>query len=199
MSKNIGFISTRFAGSDGVSLESAKWAKVLWDDKHVSYWYSGLSDRAPEVSHVIPEAYFGHPENVWINDHIWRNTYRHRWITDRIHNMANYLKSTLYDFVNKCHIDVIISQNALTIPMHVPLGIALTEFLAETGIPTIAHHHDFYWERTRFALGSVDDYLNMCFPANLKDMRHVVINRAAQEQLSLRKGASSLVVPNVFD
>ena len=29
MSKKIGFISTRFAGSDGVSLESSKWAEVL--------------------------------------------------------------------------------------------------------------------------------------------------------------------------
>ena len=45
MSKNIGFISTRFAGQDGVSLESAKWAEVLWEDEHVSYWYSGQSDR----------------------------------------------------------------------------------------------------------------------------------------------------------
>ena len=45
MSQNIGFISTRFAGQDGVSLESAKWAEVLWEDRHISYWYSGQSDR----------------------------------------------------------------------------------------------------------------------------------------------------------
>ena len=58
MAHNIGFISTRFAGQDGVSLESAKWAEVLWDDRHVSYWYSGQSDRSPDISHVVPEAYF---------------------------------------------------------------------------------------------------------------------------------------------
>jgi hypothetical protein len=28
-SRRIGFISTRFAGTDGVSLETAKWATVL--------------------------------------------------------------------------------------------------------------------------------------------------------------------------
>ena len=54
MAQNIGFISTRFAGQDGVSLESAKWAEVLWDDRHVSYWYSGQSDRNPDISHVYP-------------------------------------------------------------------------------------------------------------------------------------------------
>ena len=37
MSKNIGFISTRFAGQDGVSLESAKWVKVLWEDRHAVF------------------------------------------------------------------------------------------------------------------------------------------------------------------
>jgi len=29
MIKNIGFVSTRFAGTDGVSLESSKWANVF--------------------------------------------------------------------------------------------------------------------------------------------------------------------------
>ena len=27
--------------------------------------------------------------------------------------------------------------------MNLPLGVALTHFIAETGFPTIAHHHDF--------------------------------------------------------
>ena len=76
MSKNIGFISTRFAGSDGVSLESAKWAEVLWDDAHVSYWYSGRNDRDTACSFCIPEAYFCHSENVWINERIWGHTLR---------------------------------------------------------------------------------------------------------------------------
>lgn len=71
MAQNIGFISTRFAGQDGVSLESAKWAEVLWEDRHISYWYSGQSDRDPGISFVAPEAYFGFSENKWINDRIW--------------------------------------------------------------------------------------------------------------------------------
>ena len=44
---HVGFISTRFAGTDGVSLESAKWAQVLWDLQCVSYWYAGKLDRDP--------------------------------------------------------------------------------------------------------------------------------------------------------
>ena len=34
MSLNVGFVSTRFSGIDGVSLEAAKWAEVLEDLGH---------------------------------------------------------------------------------------------------------------------------------------------------------------------
>lgn len=196
---NIGFISTRFAGTDGVSLESAKWAEVLWADQHVSFWYSGRNDREPGVSFCVPEAYFGHPENEWISERIWDRNSRSRQVTRRIRVMADYLKTTLYQFVAYHRIDLLIPQNILAIPMHVPMGIAMTEFLSETQMPAIAHHHDFYWERTRFSVTGVQDYLDMAFPCRLLRVRHVVINQAAEEQLSLRKGVSSLLIPNVFD
>lgn len=197
--ENIGFISTRFAGTDGVSLESAKWAEVLWRDRHVSYWYGGMLDREPGVSMCIPEAFFGHSENAWINDQLWRRTKRDRIASTRIRDLAEYLKSTLYDFTAQFDIDILVIQNALTIPMHIPLGIAITEYLLETGMPAIAHHHDFYWERQRFQVSAVNDYLEMAFPPRIPRLQHVVINRAAHDQLGWRKGLSSLLIPNVLD
>jgi len=83
--------------------------------------------------------------------------------------------------------------------MHVPLGLALTEIIAETQIPTIAHNHDFYWERVRFSVNAVNDYLRMAFPPKLDNIKHVVINSEAQEQLALRTGISSIIIPNVLD
>jgi glycosyltransferase involved in cell wall biosynthesis len=200
MGYRIGFISTRFAGTDGVSLESAKWAHVLWEGgEHTSFWYAGRLDRADDISHCVPEAYFGHPVNLWINDRIFGRTTRSRTITKRIQDMTAYLKQTLYDFIEKYSIDLIIPENCLTIPMHLPLGIAVTELIAETGIPTIAHHHDFYWERTRFSLNAVEDYLDMAFPPRLPSIQHVVINQAAREELAWRNGVPATLVPNVID
>jgi len=196
---NIGFVSTRFAGTDGVSLEAAKWAEVLWHDKHVSYWYAGVLDRDADISLCVPEAFFGHAENRWINEQLWGRTHRCSEASRRIRVLAEYLKGTLYDFRARFDLDILIIQNALTIPMHIPLGIALTEFLLETQMPAIAHHHDFYWERQRFQISAVDDYLEMAFPPRIQHLQHVVINQTAREQLSLRKGVSSLLVPNVFD
>ena len=85
---------------------------------------------------------------------------------ERIKKIRIKLKDDIYDFVKKFDIDLIIPENALTIPMNIPLGIAITEFIAETNIQTIAHHHDFYWERDRFMINAIQDYLNM-FGKNL--------------------------------
>ncbi|MHB1035505.1 MAG: hypothetical protein ACYC35_21485 [Pirellulales bacterium] len=185
---HIGFVSTRFAGTDGVSLESAKWAQVLWEHQHLSYWYGGKLDRDPVASMLVPEAFFEHPENVAIHEQAFGRLRRSAELTRKIGDLAALLKRTLYDFVERFAIDVLVVENALCIPLHLPLGVALTHFIAETGFPVIAHHHDFYWERSRFAVNAVGDYLQMAFPPALPMIQHVTINTFAQQELAHRKG-----------
>jgi hypothetical protein len=72
-------------------------------------------------------------------------------ITRRIHLLKEHFKQHLYGFVDRFNIRLLVVENALTIPLNIPLGLALTEYIAETGIHTIAHHHDFFWERQRFS------------------------------------------------
>ena len=199
MGKNIGFISTRFAGTDGVTMESSKWASVLEASGHHCFWFAGELDRDPASSLLVPEAHFKHEENQWISQRIFGRKRRSAEVTKAIHNLKSDLKEKIEQFVAQFKIDLIIIQNAVTIPLHVPLGVALTEFIAETQLPTIAHHHDFYWERTRFIITAAGDYLRMSFPPNLPNIEHVVINSAAQEELALRTGMSSMIIPNVID
>ena len=82
-------------------------------------------------------------------------------------------------------------ENALAIPLNLPLGLAIAEVVAETGIPVIAHHHDFAWERQRFAVNSVADYIAAAFPPALPSVRHVVINSVQAQQLASRTGLSA--------
>ena len=199
MGVQIGFVGTRFAGTDGVSLESAKWAQVLWDHRHVSHWYSGMSDRDEDTSMVVPHAYFGHSDIQWINRRAFGALTRTPDVTQRIYALADYLKGTLYEFTRRFNLDLLIVQNALCIPMNIPLGVALTHFIAETGFPTIAHHHDFYWERDRFSVSAVTDLLWMAFPPALPQIQNVTINSFAQQDLAHRRGLSSVLVPNVLD
>ncbi len=195
----IGFVSTRFAGSDGVSLESAKWAHVFEDEGHSVCWFAGELDRPARQSMLVPEAHFNHPESVRISDAVWGRLHRPREINDLIKSQVALLRSKLYEFIETFTVDILVVENALTIPMQVPLGIALTDFIAEANIPTIAHHHDFYWERTRFLISAIRDYLEMAFPPVLPQIQHAVINSAARDQLAWRKGVSSIIVPNVIN
>lgn len=199
MKKNIGFISTRFAGTDGVTLEASKWGQVFRQMGHQCFWFAGELDKSPERSMLVPEALFQHEKNQWINERILGKKARSSEVTDAIQSLKTFLKVRIKEFIQKFSIDLLVPQNALTIPVHVPLGIAITEIIAETQIPTIAHHHDFYWERTRFFVNAVGDYIRMAFPPNLHNMEHVVINSAAQEELALRTGIASIIIPNILD
>jgi glycosyltransferase involved in cell wall biosynthesis len=196
---NVGFVSTRFAGTDGVSLETAKWADVFEGVGFSCFYFAGELDRPPETSFLVEEAHFQHPQ---IRD-IYRNCFgvrvRERSVTQKLYDLKRELKDRLYDFIKSFEIDLLVPENALTIPLNIPLGIALTEVISETGIPTIAHHHDFFWERQHFMTNAAWEYLNMAFPPHLPTIKHVVINSSADNQLSLRTGISSTIIPNVMD
>ena len=195
----IGFVGTRFHGTDGVSLEAMKWARVLWDHRHVSYWFAGKLNTDPDFSMLVPHAFFGHPDIQWVNDRVFGKLERSPEVTRRIYALSEHLKNSLYEFVRRFKIEVLCVQNALCIPMNIPLAHAITSFVAETGFPTIAHHHDFYWERDRFLVNAVGDFLTMAFPPILPSIQHVTINSGAQRDLSHRCGASSILVPNVLE
>jgi glycosyltransferase involved in cell wall biosynthesis len=195
----IGFVSTRFVGTDGVSLETEKWASVLESLGHRCFYFCGESDRPPDVTRTVPEAHFKHPDIQAINEAAFEKRRRPPSITRRILEIKDYLKDHLAAFVNEFDLRLLIVENALAIPMNLPLGLAITEYVAETGFPVIAHHHDFFWERKRFLVNCVWDYLNMAFPPHLPSIHHVVINSSGGNQLSLRTGISSLLIPNVMD
>ena len=223
-SHNIGFISTRFAGTDGVSLETAKWATVLERLGHKCFYFAGECDREPNQSHVVPEAFYRHPEIDKLNQQAYSGSWtvanearaehpeiphlhkdffsiyvRPPAMTRRVNELKEYFKDHLYEFARRFDLEILIVENAVTIPLNLPLGLAITEFVAETGYPTIAHHHDFHWERQRFQVNCVNDYLAAAFPPTLPSIRHVVINSIQAQQIASRYGLAARVIPNVMD
>ncbi|MDF1825271.1 MAG: glycosyltransferase family 4 protein [Verrucomicrobiales bacterium] len=193
-----GFVSTRFAGTDGVSLESSKWADVLLEMGHECRWFSGMSDRPTPVSYVVPEAHFEHPSIIESHRSLWGRNQLDKADAEKIELLRSHLREELSTFIANHHIETLVPQNALTIPMNIPLGLALHDIIRETGIKTLAHHHDFYWERERFSGDAVKHWLDEAFPPDLPSITHVVINSAAKEDLFTRRGIASTVIPNVM-
>lgn len=198
-SVRIGFISFRFQGTDGVSLETSKWAEILEKMGHTCYYFSGLSDRPPECSMVVEEAHFLETETRDYYNRFFSTTCRKPEETEWIHKRREFFKEHLYKFVKTFEIDLLIPQNLLSFPLNIPLSMALVELIAETSIPTIAHHHDFTWERKPLLVNSIWDYITMAVPPTLSSVQHVVINSSAGHQISRRAGVKSIIIPNVMD
>jgi glycosyltransferase involved in cell wall biosynthesis len=196
---NIGFISFRFQGTDGVSLETSKWADVLEEMGHKCYYFSGLSDRPPDRSMVVEKAHFLDPEIRDYYNRFFSSSNRTREETHWIHSKREFFKEQLYVFIEKYKIELLIPQNILSFPLNIPLSMALVEIIAESNIPAIAHHHDFTWERKPLLVNSIWDYITMAVPPNLPSIQHVVINSSASHQLARRAGVSSVIIPNVMD
>jgi hypothetical protein len=195
----IGFISTRLSGTDGVSLETNKWVNVLQGLRHECFCFCGESDWPEERVHIVPEAHMKHPEILKIDETLFKDKKRSGDTGRAIHKLKEHLKAGLYRFVQRFDLNLLIAENALSLPMNVPLGIALAEFIGETSMHTIAHHHDFEWERTRYIKSPADDYLRSAFPCTMPSICHVVINSIAARELAFRTGIGSVLVPNVMD
>ncbi len=85
--------------------------------------------------------------------------------------------------------DLVVAENILTIPMNLDASRVVARVLA--GRPTLVHHHDPPWQRSRFAHVTelpVDD------PA----WRHVTINRLTEGQFAER-GLAATTIYNGFD
>jgi glycosyltransferase involved in cell wall biosynthesis len=197
----IGFIATRLSGTDGVTLEVGKWSKVLGRMGHDLFYCAGeLSGYALEGT-LIPKLHFAESSILELSqkafgEHAENDGHK---LTDEIYEQADGLRLPIRRFIRDNDLDMIIVQNALTIPMNLPLGVCLTGLIAELGIKTIAHHHDFFWERNRYQTNGILDLLDTSFPAKLPSIQHITINSIAQARLKARRHIDSIVIPNVFD
>lgn len=195
----VGLVGTRFAGVDGVTLESIKVAEVLESLGHSVSWIGGRLDSRFSPGLEVPDAYFDTLDNRWINGQVFGSSTCSSEIHDEIGRRARALQIELARYVSEFEVDVLMPQNASAIPMHLPLGVAIARYVAETRIPTVAHHHDFGWERSRFWPNAVGDLLDEAFPPSLPSLGHLVINTLARDELERRRRVTSRLLPNIMD
>ncbi len=193
----------RVGETDGVSLEMEKWKLVLERMGHEVIFLAGSEGTAN--AYVIPELHYKHP----LNDRFVENAYDQLvdYLTDEelkedIFSFSQKIEEKLCEFIVKEKIDLIVPNNIWSLGWALPAGIAFTNVAKRTGIKFISHHHDFHWERVRYSnptCSFVKELLEEYFPPNLKNVKHVVINEIAKEELYKRRGIKATVVPNVFD
>ncbi len=199
----IGIFHYKLGGTDGVSLEIDKWKRVLEEMGHRVHLCAG--DLGAVEGTLIEELYHHRPDVERLN----RNTFLE--LSDfaggaeyraEVERLASAIERQVRDFVEQKEIDSLIPQNIWSMAINPPAAIALARVMRDLQLPTLAHHHDFYWERAgRVALtcGTAIEIADKYLPPRDLLIQHVVINSLAQRELFERKGIEATVVPNVFD
>lgn len=200
---NIGIIIGRIGGVDGVALETEKWITVLERLGHEVFIIAGEIHNQFNNATVLPELGFHHPLNIREQDDAYHfQKVAEKTLLNRIRKESKHIQNKLEDWISKNKINCIIAQNNLALPCHIRMGLAIKDMLVNTGIPCVAHNHDFYWERGeryKSKFESVRQIMEECFPPRLPNLKHVVINKYAQDTLKSRFDLSSTIVPNVMD
>jgi len=197
------FMQHRLGRTDGVSLEVDKWRRVLEGMGHTVHYFAGNED--VPGGHSIPELYPFHPEA----EKLIRNCTRELSdydspgeLIEAIHAHRDRIKPQLLKYMDECKVDVMVPNNLLSVGYNLPGILALSEALKETGVKTICHNHDFWWEDSGEVFPTCDEVVDIYMqhaPPAYDTIRHVVINRLAQAALKEKRGLDSRVVPNVFD
>lgn len=199
---NIGMTHFRVGETDGVSLEMDKWKKIFEKNGHTVYYIAGTSGTSDAI--IIPEMDYRGLEDGEVNALCYedKQDVSDDLIKAKVEDMAKRIEKQFIEIIKAYDLELLIPNNLLSLGRSPHIAIALTNACKKTGIKVVGHHHDFYWERTYFSnpqndyvKGLLEDY----FPPKALDMKHVVINNPAQEDLKSKKGCDSYVVPNVFD
>ena len=196
---HIGIVSTRLAGVDGVTFEATKWEMALERMGHEVRMCSGAVDALRTSARLIPPMHFAWPPAARVTAAAFDPDSDPRAVRAEVERLSDLLVPVLDHWMRAEHIEVLVVENAWAIPMHLPLGLALRRIVERSGMLAIGHHHDYWWERERFASCVVPELLDDAFPPDLPTVNHVSINSLAAAELRRRRDLDSLVVPNVFD
>lgn len=193
------YVSTRLAGTDGVSLENAKLLHVLQELGYEPHLCAGELDADGPPGTLLPELHFRDPFALELGRRFFDASAPDMTLRDDLRARASELRAALERVVDDVEPDLLVLQNVWAVPMQLPLAEALAELVRERGIPTLSHEHDYAWERERFATPQLPDYLDTFFPADAPSVAHLAINSLAANELRRRRGLRATVVPNVLD
>ncbi len=189
---------------DGVSLEIDKWKSALEGIGHKVYLLAGETSSNVEAT-IIPELKLDHPKVK----KIYQNSFQslddfpsEEEFSQEIYKIASQIEEKIYSFIKKYSIDILDIDNIWSLSFNIPAAIAFYKTIKSTGIKVITHHHDFFWERSRYSnptCQTIKDFLATYFPPQDNLIKHTVINSIAQNELKIRRGIDAVVIPNIFD
>lgn len=202
MSK-IAFIHNALGKTDGVSLEVDKWRQVCRKLGHEVFYIAGNTDVEGILCIRELDFYEEKTYKILKNATVKLEDYENEQaLEEDIYLQKNIIKEKLKKILHEYQIDIIIPNNLMSVGYHIPALVALAEIMEETGIRTIQHNHDFYFEdsgEVNPTCEAVEKLLHKYAPMTGENIENVVINEISKRELLHRKNIAARIVPNVFD
>lgn len=203
----IGVIIGRIGDVDGVALETVKWIAVLKRMGHKVLIMSGRFTKnivEPEDETLFPMLSFFSPECEWEQKRAfyYPRAEELEELLDQIEYASDKIAVYIFKWIMSNKIDVILSENASSLPCHLSMGLGIKKVVENTGIRVVCHDHDFHWERGKRYKSPFDEINNLVknnFPLIIPNARHAVINTYSKKLLKEKFDVDSVLVPNVMD
>ncbi len=209
----IAFVSGKLGDVDGVSLEVDKWIDVLTRAGHDIYTIAGRygspvagvrEDRQLRLEKIAFDSEEQQYTERLVFPHLSRRAphltpSKLNAILEEIAVTGADLAEQIYDYVQENAIDVLVAQNTNAMPMTILGGAAMHRLAGDRRIATIFHHHDFWWERSRFSQNRIESLLHKIMPPTDPGFEHVVISSYAAHILSSIKRVDPWIIPNCED
>lgn len=209
----IGIVCGKLGDVDGVSLEVDKWIDVLLRQGHevlsIAGKYTNPIQGVPaDQQLLLDKIRFDSPEQKHYENlafpfltrrppHL--NQEQVDLLLDGMQAAGQEVATALLEYVQEHEIDVLIGENTNAMPMTILGGIATYRVATEHRVATLFHHHDFWWERSRFSKNHIEPLLNRIMPPVDLGLEHVVISSYAAHVLRALKRVTPHVVPNCED
>jgi glycosyltransferase involved in cell wall biosynthesis len=207
------FICGKLGGVDGVSLEVDKWIQVLLAMGHTVFTIAGTYVKPlsaiPKKNQILVERIrFDSPEQHYYENLVFPylsgnpsvlTKEMRNGVLDKMTMFGNDIANGIYEHLKKHDIDVIIAENTNAMPMTLLGGIAVYNLATERRMATIFHHHDFWWERSRFSNNHIEGLLNEIMPPAELGSEHIVLTSYAAHILRSIKRVRPIIVPNCED
>ena len=201
--KNVILLHYKTGERDGVSLEIEKRAKILRELGANVFYISGSDGLQRDNVFLIEELNAETSYNRFLRENLFRQTY-----FDENTLVALYYQQELkvYNKLQKAFVeiqpDAVYVHNMFSHGCNLPATTALLKVLDKYEVPTVAVHHDFWYEREQLQYPQysfIQEILDVLPPKRDYITKHQVINSIACEEMRRRRNIQAEVIGDYFD
>lgn len=201
--KRVLFVHYRTGERDGVSLEIEKRARIFEQLGAEVHYLTGYDGGKRKNAHVVPLLDLKASFNTFLRE----NTFYHRLFDESLmitifHTLESKLRKEIKKVIREVEPDLIFVHNVFSHAFHLPFTTALLSVLDRYQIPTVAVHHDFWFEREQFLHPKyplVEDIIESLPPNRPYIFTHRVINSLAISEVDTRRKIHVEQIGDYFD